>query len=81
VAFSRLYFDDVQLNADSSNDSNTASSTTQLPPVQLSAPTPIVVSGTTTPPSINIQGSNPAIIKVGDTYACLAKRTAKNAAR
>jgi len=38
------------------------------PAVQISAPTPPVVSGTTTPPSINIQGDNPAIVQVGDTY-------------
>jgi Chaperone of endosialidase/Domain of unknown function (DUF5011) len=41
------------------------------PTVQISAPTPPVISGTTTPPSINIQGSNPATINVGDTYTDL----------
>jgi hypothetical protein len=41
------------------------------PSVQISAPTPLVISGTTTPPSINIQGSNPATINVGDTYTDL----------
>ena len=30
--------------------------------------TPPVISGSTTPPSINIQGNNPATIHVGDTY-------------
>ncbi|HZM02867.1 MAG TPA: hypothetical protein VFC44_07570 [Candidatus Saccharimonadales bacterium] len=39
--------------------------------MQISAPTPPVISGTSTPPSINIQGSNPAIIHVGDTYTDL----------
>jgi hypothetical protein len=39
--------------------------------VQISAPTPPTISGTTTPPSINIQGSNPATINVGDTYTDL----------
>jgi hypothetical protein len=38
------------------------------PSVKISAPTPLVIFGTTTPPSINIQGSNPATINVGDTY-------------
>jgi hypothetical protein len=38
------------------------------PSVQISAPTPPIISGTTTPPSINIQGSNPATINVGDIY-------------
>jgi hypothetical protein len=36
--------------------------------VQISSPTTPTISGTTTPPSINIQGSNPAAIYVGDTY-------------
>ena len=31
-------------------------------------PTPPVISGGTTPPSINILGNNPAVIHVGDTY-------------
>jgi hypothetical protein len=39
--------------------------------VQISAPTPPIIPGTTTPPSINIQGSNPATINVGDTYTDL----------
>jgi hypothetical protein len=39
--------------------------------VQISAPTPPTISGTTTPPSINIQGDNPATIHVGDTYTDL----------
>jgi hypothetical protein len=39
--------------------------------VQVSSPTPIVISGTSTPPSIDIQGSNPATINVGDTYTDL----------
>jgi hypothetical protein len=39
--------------------------------VQISAPTPMIVSATTTPPSIDIQGSNPATINVGDTYTDL----------
>ena len=38
------------------------------PSVQISAPTSPTISGTTTPPSISIQGSNPAAINVGDTY-------------
>jgi hypothetical protein len=41
------------------------------PQVQISAATSPVISGTTTPPSINIQGSNPATIDVGDTYTDL----------
>ena len=32
---------------------------------------PPVISGTTNPPSIDIQGSNPATIHVGDTYTDL----------
>jgi hypothetical protein len=32
---------------------------------------PPTIFGTTTPPSIDIQGSNPAIISVGDTYTDL----------
>jgi len=44
---------------------------TQQGQVQISAPTPLVISGTSTPPSINIQGSNPATINVGDTYTDL----------
>jgi hypothetical protein len=39
--------------------------------VQISTPTPPVISGTTTPPSIKIQGSNPATIHLGDTYTDL----------
>jgi hypothetical protein len=41
------------------------------PQVQISAPTTPTISGTTTPPSINIQGNNPAIINVGDIYTDL----------
>jgi lysophospholipase L1-like esterase len=41
------------------------------PSVQISAPTLPVISGTTTPPSIDIQGANPAIINVGDSYTDL----------
>jgi Concanavalin A-like lectin/glucanases superfamily len=37
----------------------------------VSTPTTPIISGTTTPPSINIQGSNPATINVGDTYTDL----------
>jgi hypothetical protein len=37
----------------------------------ISRPAPPTISGTTTPPSINIQGSNPASINVGDTYTDL----------
>jgi hypothetical protein len=44
---------------------------TGTPSVQISAPTPLVISGTSTPPSIDIQGSNPATINVGDTYTDL----------
>jgi hypothetical protein len=32
---------------------------------------PPMISGTTTPPSINLQGDNPSIIHVGDTYTDL----------
>jgi hypothetical protein len=39
--------------------------------VTVSAPTPPTISGTTTPPSINIQGDNPSIIHVGDAYTDL----------
>jgi hypothetical protein len=41
------------------------------PSVQISAPTTPTISGTTTPPSISIQGNNPATINVGDTYTDL----------
>jgi hypothetical protein len=41
------------------------------PSVQISAPTSPIISGNTTPPSINIQGSDPATINVGDTYTDL----------
>jgi hypothetical protein len=41
------------------------------PAVQISAPTPIIISGTSTPPTIDIQGDNPAIIKVGASYSDL----------
>jgi hypothetical protein len=41
------------------------------PQIQVSAPIPPTISGTTTPPSINIQGNNPATINVGDTYTDL----------
>jgi len=37
------------------------------PSVQVSAPT-ITISGTSTPPSIQIKGDNPAVIHVGGTY-------------
>jgi trimeric autotransporter adhesin len=39
--------------------------------VTISNPTPPTISGTTTPPSIDIQGNNPATINVGDTYTDL----------
>jgi len=39
--------------------------------VQISVPTPPTILGTTTPPSIDIQGSNPSTINVGDTYTDL----------
>jgi hypothetical protein len=38
------------------------------PSVQISAPTPPTISGTSTPPPISIQGSNPATLNIGDTY-------------
>jgi len=38
------------------------------PSVPVSAPSPIVISGTSTPPSITIEGDNPAIVQIGDTY-------------
>ena len=41
------------------------------PQVNISAGAPPTIYGTTTPPSINIQGSNPATINVGDTYTDL----------
>jgi hypothetical protein len=41
------------------------------PSVQISAPTPPTISGTTTPPSNDIQGSNPATIDIGSTYTDL----------
>jgi hypothetical protein len=46
--------------------------------VQISAPTPPVISGTSTPPSINIQGANPATINVGDTYTDLGALVTDN---
>jgi hypothetical protein len=40
--------------------------------VQIGAPTPPVISGTSTPPpTITINGSNPATIRIGDTYVDL----------
>jgi hypothetical protein len=41
------------------------------PSVQISAPTPPVISGTTTPPSIGIAGNSPAHINIGGTYSDL----------
>jgi hypothetical protein len=41
------------------------------PQVNISAGAAPTIFGTTTPPSINIQGSNPATINVGDTYTDL----------
>jgi hypothetical protein len=41
------------------------------PQVQISASTSPTISGTSTPPSITIAGSDPAIIHVGDIYADL----------
>jgi hypothetical protein len=49
--------------------------------VQISAPTPPTISGTTTPPSINIQGNNPATINVGDTYTDLGAIVTDNQGR
>ena len=67
-----------QLNADELCLQGTCITKTQLqallagqPSIQISAPTPPTISGTTTPPSINIQGANPATINVGDTYTDL----------
>jgi Chaperone of endosialidase/Domain of unknown function (DUF5011) len=70
-----------QLNADELCLDGTCISKTQLqallanqsgtPSVQISAPILPTISGTTTPPSINIQGNNPATINVGDTYTDL----------
>jgi hypothetical protein len=48
--------------------------------IQISATTPPVISGTTTPPSIKIQGSNPATINVGDTYTDLGAIVTDNQA-
>jgi hypothetical protein len=41
------------------------------PQIQISAPTTPTISGTTTPPSISVQGNNPATINVGYTYTDL----------
>jgi hypothetical protein len=41
------------------------------PSVQVSAPTSPAIFGTSTPPSISIQGSDPATINVGNTYTDL----------
>ena len=67
-----------QLNADELCLQGTCITKTQLqallsgqPSIQISAPTPPTISATTTPPSINIQGSNSATINVGDTYTDL----------
>jgi hypothetical protein len=67
-----------QLNADQLCLQGTCITKTQLqallagqPSVQISSPTPPTISATTTPPSINIQDSNPANISVGDTYTDL----------
>ena len=36
--------------------------------MQISDPTPPTISGTSTPPSINIAGNNPAYVTVGASY-------------
>ena len=41
------------------------------PQVQISAPTTPTISGTSTPPTITIEGNNPAVIDVGTTYSDL----------
>jgi hypothetical protein len=41
------------------------------PTVQISAPTSPTISGTSAPPTIQIQGDNPSTIHVGDTYTDL----------
>ena len=41
------------------------------PSVQISSPATPTISGTTTPPSISVQGNNPATINVGYTYTDL----------
>jgi hypothetical protein len=48
-----------------------ATGVASAPTIEISAPIPPTLSGTSTPPSINIQGSNPATINVGDTYTDL----------
>ena len=67
-----------QLNADELCLQGTCITKTQLqallsgqPSIQISAPTPPTISATTTPPSISIQGSNPATINIGGTYTDL----------
>ena len=45
--------------------------TTFLLAATLLMTTPPIISGTSTPPSIRIAGSNPAVIQVGDTYSDL----------
>jgi hypothetical protein len=67
-----------QLNADELCLQGTCITKSQLqallgsqPSVQISAPTPVTISGTTTPPSINVAGNNPAHINVGDPYSDL----------
>jgi hypothetical protein len=50
----------------------------RAPSVQISAPTPPVISGSFTPPSIDIQGDNPSIIHVGDTYTDLGAIVTNN---
>jgi hypothetical protein len=74
-----------QLNADELCLQGTCITKTQLqallsgtPSVQISAPTLPTISGTSTPPSINLQGSNPATINVGDTYTDLGALVTDN---
>ena len=39
--------------------------------VSISAGAPPTISGTTTPPSISVQGDNPSVLQIGDTYTDL----------
>jgi hypothetical protein len=50
------------------------------PQVSINVGAPPTISGTATPPSINIQGRNPATINVGDTYTDLGAIVTDNQA-
>jgi len=61
-------------NATSTGEIATGNATDTPPSVPIGAPTPPVISGASTPtvsPTMIVNGANPAIIPVGDTYSDL----------